>query len=91
MLLVRFPSKFSFLPFQFLFHFFSATNGAVDPDPERLITGPNPAVIFFSKIFFSEYGKSFGYIWIWGISYNSSVKIKNLKESLSTNRKPTIF
>ena len=49
MLLVRFPSKFSFLPFQFLFHFFSATNGAVDPDPERLITGPNPAVIFFFK------------------------------------------
>ena len=21
----------------------------MDPDPERLITGPNPAVIFFSK------------------------------------------
>ena len=90
MLLVRFPSKFSFLPFQFLFHFFSATNGAVDPDPERLITGPNPAVIFFSKKI-SGYGESFGSMWIRGISYNSSVKIKNLKKSLLTNLKPTIF
>ena len=47
MLLVRFPSNFSSISISFFI--FSAPNGAVDPDPERLFTDPDPAVIFFSQ------------------------------------------
>ena len=74
MLLVRFPSNFSSISISFFI--FSAPNGAVDPDPERLFTDPDPAVIFFSQKKISGSGESFGSMWIRGISYNNSVKIK---------------